>query len=347
MIIENLKIKGFRNLINADISFCNSRNLIHGRNGTGKTSILEAIFLLAFGKSFLNRKKTEMVNINSDQFFIRLNSINPYGTNRVAAGYKNRLTLYLNEKKSNIFEINDYLYPVFFSSSDYNLYIENKPYTRKMIDRFVFGVDSLYIRYILRYNRALKQKKYLLKTSRNLSELRSWNTIICELSEKIVGIKMKFIEGLNVEIKNKFDTHLTVGYKPSLKIDKGISRGSFFEQLETAAPTELKYQRSMIGPHLDGFDIQLHSKPLKIYSSGEKKIHLLMIYISFIELFKKIKKEYPVFLVDDFDTAIDENNIGFLVENYPEMQVIATSVHKNSGFDKSIELKKEMKETEN
>jgi len=310
-------------------------------NGTGKTSILEAIFLPAFGKSFLSRKKAEMINTGSDEFIIRMTSVNSNGANRLAAGYKNRLSLYLNEKKTSIFEINNYLHPVFFSSSDYYLTIESKPHTRKMMDRFIFGVDSLYIRYILGYNRALKQKNYLLKTGRNISELRSWNKIISELSVKIVGIKMKFVERLNLEIKNKFDMPLTVGYRPSLNIDQGISEAVFFQQLETLQQAELKYQRALKGPHLDGFDIRLHSKPLKFYSSGEKKIHLLMIYISFIELFKRIKKEYPVFLVDDFDTAIDDKNIGFLIENYPKMQVIATSVHKKNGFDKSIELKTE------
>jgi DNA replication and repair protein RecF len=341
LIIEYLKLNGFRNLKNYEISFCKSRNLIYGFNGVGKTSLLEAIFLLAFGKSFLNRKKSDLVNHNSNEFNIRLNCHQAHGFSQVAASYHNRFSLFLNEKKTNIFEINHYLYPVFFSSSDYNLYIENIPYTRKMIDRFIFGVDPLYIRYILGYNRALKQKNYLLKTTQDLSELRSWNKIISELAEKIVGIKMKFIEKLNSEITGKFDRGLTVRYQPSLKVEQGISRASFFQQMESRQEPELKMQRSLLGPHLDGFDILLNSKPLKFYSSGEKKIHLLMIYISFIELFRRVKQEYPVFLLDDFDTAIDSKNIDFLMKNYPEMQVIATSVTINHDFDRLIELKKE------
>jgi recombinational DNA repair ATPase RecF len=66
-----------------------------------------------------------------------------------------------------------------------------------------------------------------------------------------------------------------------------------------------------------------------------------MLYIAFIELFKRQKNEYPVFLVDDFDTAIDVENIDFLIKNYPELQVIATSVNKNNGFNRLIELRKE------
>lgn len=341
MIIKYLKLNGFRNLKNDEISFCKSTNLIYGLNGVGKTSLLEAIFLLAFGKSFINRKKSDLVNHNSSEFIIRLTCSHSHGFSQVSACYDNRFLLFLNDKRTNIFEINHYLYPVFFSSFDYNLYIENIPHTRKMFDRFIFGVNSLYIRYILGYNRALKQKNYLLKTTQDISELRSWNKIISELAEKIVEIKMKFIENLNTEITSKFDRGLTIRCRPSFVVEQGISQASFFQQMESLRESELKMQRSLLGPHLDGFDILLKSKPLKFYSSGEKKIHLLMIYISFIELFRRIKQEYPVFLLDDFDTAIDSENIDFLMKNYPEMQVIATSVSINHDFDRLIQLKKE------
>jgi len=341
LIIQDLKLKDFRNLKNYEITFCKSTNLIYGLNGAGKTSLLEAIFLLAFGKSFLNRKKSDLVNQDADEFILRLTCAHPHGFILVSACYHNHFSLFLNEKKTNIFEINQYLYPVFFSSSDYNLYIENIPYARKMIDRFIFGVYPLYIRYILGYNRALKQKNFLLKRKQDITELRSWNKIMSELAEKILEIKMKFIEKLNMEITGKFDRGLTVHWRPSLKVEQGISRDSFFQQMESVRESELKAQRSLLGPHLDGFDILLDSKPLKFYSSGEKKIHLLMIYISFIELFKRLKQEYPVFLLDDFDTAIDADNIDFLMKNYPEMQVIATSVSTNHDFHRLIQLKKE------
>ena len=97
----------------------------------------------------------------------------------------------------------------------------------------------------------------------------------------------------------------------------------------------------MAGPHLDRFSLFLDEKNLRFYSSGEKKINLLMLYISFIMLYKKEKKEYPVFLIDDYDTAIDRENIDFLMNHYPDMQIIATSVNKNSDFDQLIELIKE------
>ena len=347
MIIENLKLNGFRNLKQYQVSFYKYKNLIHGNNGAGKTSILESIFLMGYGKSFLNVKKSDILNDNSHQFSIHLSASNPYDRkNSISAVYKDKFSLFLNNKKSDIFEINNYLYPIIFSSSNYNLYIESITYIRKLLDRFIFGIDSLYIHHLLSYNRALKQKNYLLKTKQNIEEITSWNKIISEMSEKIVNIKKKFIDMLNEEIKNKFNNDLGIKYTPSFVIDTGgkerhISRMLFFEQLEKRKSSEMVYKRSLIGPHLDHFQINLNNKNLKYYSSGEKKINLLMIYIAFIELFKGLKNEYPVFLIDDFDAAIDDKNIDFIIKNYPELQVIATSVNKKKGFDQFIELIKE------
>ncbi len=357
MIIKNLKIIGFRNLQNLHVSFFKNKNLIHGLNGVGKTSILEAIFLPGFGKSFLNVKKSEIVNDDSDYFSIQLcaasldddshSQPSRQHENIISSHYetkKGKFTLLLNDKKSNIFEINHYLYPLLFSSSNYNLYIESKTQIRKLMDRFMFGIDSLYIHFLLSYNKALKQKNYLLKKKQNLDEIPSWNKILSEMSEKIVATRMKFIEMLNTEIKNKFDRDLAIDYRPSfthISTTADISQGFFLNQLEKLRQSEIIQKRSLRGPHLDHFAMLLNRKDLKFYSSGEKKINLLMLYIAFIQLFKRLKNEYPVFLVDDFDTAIDGRNIDFLIENYPDLQVIATSVNKNDRFDHLIELKKE------
>jgi len=150
-----------------------------------------------------------------------------------------------------------------------------------------------------------------------------------------------FIRQLNAEIEKKFGTHLQFLYQPSFNLEEGISHTSFFKQIEAMEKIEMITRRGMIGTHLDSYSLVLNSKPLSQYSSGEKKIHLLMIYISFIELFKNIHASYPVFLVDDFDTAIDSRNIDFLVQNYPSMQVIATSVNLHDTFNNTIQLKKE------
>lgn len=322
------------------VSFSQNRNLIYGKNGAGKTSIMEAIFIQAFGKSFLNRKKSEMIKHNCSEFHIQTEIANPHhpGTTNISAHYNDRFIIHMNQKKTTLFEINRYLYPVFFSSADYNRSIESKSHTRKMMDRFIFGVDTLYIKYLLSYNKALKQKNFLLKTERDLYELKSWNKLISELAVKLVGIKMKFVDKLNSEIKNKFDRPLSIVYSPSVDTGEEVTESDFFNRLESISRSEVKAGRSLMGPHLDTFQLILDGRNLKTFSSGQKKIHLLMAYIAFIELFEKTRREYPVFLVDDYDTAIDRENIAFLMDSYPQMQVIATSVNINGEFDRQVEL---------
>lgn len=310
-------------------------------NGSGKTTTLEAIFLLGYGKSFLNVRKSELVHDRMKEFSVDLVTRGNLGEHRISAYFDRHFSLLLDGKKATIFEINSYLYPVFFSSSNYNLLIESKSHIRKMVNQFIFGVNPLYIHYILSYNKALKQKNHLLKKRGNTAEVSSWNKTMSEFAEKIVGIRMNFINGLNTEIENRFGKHLRFTYQPSLGRRGKVSIGDFFMELEKARDIEVQRGCSLKGPHLDGFEIDLFSKNLKFYSSGEKKINLLQVYISFIEFFRKQKQDYPVFLVDDFDTAIDEQNIDFLIENYPDLQVIATSVNQNPRFDRLIELKKE------
>jgi len=342
LIVKNLLINGFRNLENKNFYFFPNKNLIHGKNGAGKTSILEAIFMLGFGKSFLNVKKSDIVNHSREDFFVKMIVQSGNRENEITGFYEQKKFSHcLNSKKSNLLEISNYLYPVFFSSSNYNLYIDSKPLFRKMVDRFIFGVFSLYIHYILSYNNILRQKNFLLKTRKNRTELNSWNKSFSDMSEKIIRSRFQFVDKLNQEILKRFNQRLSVRYSPSLNKINDFSAKSIYAELTKNMDLELKYQKSLIGPHRDGYEIKLDSKNLKFYSSGERKINLLKIYIAFIELYKNEKGESPVFLVDDFDTAIDGDNIAFLVEKYPDIQVIATSVNINENFNNLIELNKE------
>jgi len=344
LVVKNLKINGFRNLNKFNIKFGDMKNLIYGVNGCGKTSILEALYLLGFGKSFLTVHKEEMINFNSSGFFIHAEIANKSGENSLSASYDKQFKLQLNSEKGQLAEMGKYLYPLFFSSHNYNLIIDHNPYFRKMIDRFIFGVHALYLHYILRYNHLVKQKNYLLKKMGkpiNNSELDSWNKLLAETGFEIVKKRMNFINQLNNEIKEAFASELEINYCPALLAKEEISETSFFNDLRSISNSEIKCQRCLLGPQRDSFALMVSGKKLQLFSSGEKKKHLIMVYLAFINLFYRCQNDFPVFLFDDYDVAMDEKNLNFIIDHFPRMQIIATSVAKNEKFENLFELGKE------
>ena len=344
MVVKNLQINGFRNLNKFTVNFGDLKNLIYGANGSGKTSIIEALYLLGFGKSFLPVSKQEMVNFDSSGFYLQAEIAAKSGENSLLASYDKKFTLQLNNEKGSLAEIGKYLYPLFFSSLNYNLFIDHNPYFRKMIDRFIFGVHALYLHHILRYNHLVKQKNYLLKKLAkpiNNAELDSWNKLLSEAGFEIVKKRMDFINQLNNEIKEAFASELVINYCPALLSNHDISESSFFNDLCLMKNSEIKCRRSLLGPQRDQFYTLVAGKKLQLFSSGEKKKHLIMLYLAFINLFYRSQNDFPVFLIDDYDVAMDEKNMNFIIDHFPRMQIIATSVTKNDKFENLFELGKE------
>ncbi len=344
MVVKKLEINGFRNLNSFSIRFSESNNLIFGVNGSGKTSVIEALFLLGFGKSFLSVGRREMVNFNASGFFLNAEVINKSGENQLTACLEKSFSLKLNGGQAPLSQINQYLYPLFFSHFNFNQFTDYFPYFRKLVDRFIFGLNAIYLHDILRYNNILKQKNYLLKNlgrSINNSELNSWNTLLAEVGCKIFNKRMNFINQLNDATDEIFGTDLRIDYHPALLHVGAMSEKTIMNDLDAVKISEVKCRHCLLGPQRDRFAITVSGKKLSLFSSGEKKKYLVMIYVAFIELFRRVRNDSPVFLIDDYDAAMDEKNLEYLLDHFPAMQVIATSVARNENFGHLLELKKE------
>ncbi len=344
MLVKKLEINGFRNLKNFSLRFSEGKNLLFGVNGSGKTSILEALFLLGFGKSFLPVSKKELVNFDAPGFFLNAEVLNKSGENSLTACMEKSFSLQVNGERSPLAQVSQYLYPLFFSHFNYSYHSDNVPYFRKVVDRFIYGLGSLYLHDVLRYNTILKQKNYLLKNlgkTINNSELNSWNTLLAETGCTIVKKRMSFIDRLNQATSELFGPELKINYYPALLNVQALSATDMLHDLEQVQPAEIRARRSLLGPQRDRFDILFAGKKLQLSSSGEKKKYLIMVYVAFIELFRQARNDYPVFLLDDYDAAMDERNLEYVLEHFPAMQVIATSVARNDQFGHLFELKKE------
>lgn len=343
MYINKIEIYGFRNLKSKKtFSFENNKNIIFGPNGSGKTSVLEAIYLLGFGRSFLNVRKNDMLNIGSNEFFISSSVVRSDYEYNISASFRRIFSLFIDGEKTGIAEIGKNLFPLFFSSSDYVSLISSRSGLRKLFDKFIFGTDVLYSNELIEYKKIIRNKSSLLKQNPAISHLKGWNQLLAERILSITNKRVNFIREINNRLKKDHSFDLEIKYiksVPGFENTDNCSLEMVMSVLNNILEKEILYKAPLAGTHLDRYEIILDDRPLKLFSSGEKKINLLYIYLAYIGMFLSSRGEYPVFLVDDYDIAMDEKNTELLISNYPEMQIIATSVRNNKNFETILKLK--------
>lgn len=338
MYVTYLKLISFRGFSRLDLSLSPGKNLVFGPNGSGKTSILEAVFVLAFGKTFQAAGRTDLIRYGAEGFFLEAGIWASGNEHEITFQFKDQALLRIDDKKASLAEVKKKLHPVVFSSASYNYLAENQTALKKQCDRFVFGLDSLYLSSLLRYNHALRQKNCLLKGDADFPQLDSWNHLLAEQAAEIVKSRKKFTAILNAKVKAMFHIELELLYRPSVN---ETNRDAYYSALIKRRQEECRARRSICGTHRDQFYWQFAGKPLSHSSSGEKKTRLLLAFMAYLELFKEINGDFPVFLIDDFDTALDRENLALLLSAYPRMQIVATSVHRHDGFDQELEISKE------
>lgn len=344
MVVKKLEINGFRNLNGLAIEPHPGKNLIFGANGSGKTSVIEALYFLGFGKSFLPVCRRDLVRTGAAGFFLQAEVADRLGEQRVSARLETGLSLRLNGERAQLVEVSRHLYPLFFSHFLYSQVIDGVPLFRKLIDRFIFGLSSLYLHDVLRYNTALKQKNCLLRNwgkPVDISELQGWNALLAETGSKLIKKRREFTDQLNEAMAEAFGGSLSLDYHPAAGEAHPEDAAALLQELTRARDSERKARRALVGPQRDRFEMNVSGRRLALFSSGEKKKYLLMLYTAYIGLFRRCRGEHPVLLLDDFDAVMDEDNLEFVLSHFPALQVIATSVAPDRRFERRFELKKE------
>lgn len=153
--------------------------------------------------------------------------------------------------------------------------------------------------------------------------------------------RKEFVEKINHSLAGIFGSDLEIKYRPVTDTVSADLEPTLREIFAKTQRLEIAQRRTLTGPQRDSYEFLVKGKKLSLFSSGEKKKYLLMLYIAFMELFRQEKNDYPVLLVDDYDSALDERNLEFLFDHYPQVQIIATSVNRSEKFDHFIRLGKE------
>jgi len=342
LIVKSLVLKNFRNHIDTKILFSDRFNIIYGDNGQGKTNILEAIYLCASGRSHRTSKDAELVRFGSS--FYKINTF-------VDNGALNRdiIINYLLDQKKQI-SINEIplkkigslmgnLYAVLFSPEDLFIVKQGPTERRRFVDITLSQIKPAYFYNLQLLAKILKQRNMLLKSICCKPELIDtidvWNIKLAEVAASICISRQNYAKTLSelAQKQHKFLTFekevISFDYNSSIQICEVNTKSEiidiYLRQLEKCIKRDLALGYTSIGPHRDDYDILINNKSLKLYGSqGQQRSAVLSLKIAEIELINIETGQFPVLLLDDVMSELDETRQSYLMDSIKNVQTFIT-----------------------
>lgn len=328
MIIKSIKLTNFRNHSSYRLECNDETSLILGSNGWGKTSILEAIYILMRGKSF-RATDPEILKHKTDFYRIELEYMDG---EKIIATYDGKSKTFLTSDKKTARLPKKHKYPVvLFLPSDLNLISHSPSRRRDYFDRIFSEFNENYATSLSKYNKALKQRNELLKKeSLRPDMLFSWNLVLAKYGSDLHNFRVQFIADINSKLtptyqsiaKNSDQIHLT--YKTDLTSG---SDSDYLKHLEQNFTKDSYLGHTTFGVHRDDYLFEFNHKPAD-GSASRGETRSIILALKFIEadlIYQKLHQK-PIILLDDVFSELDETRRQSLIENFKNNQVIITSV---------------------
>lgn len=340
MRLKSLSIKNFRNLKELSLEFPEDTNYFAfiGKNGHGKTNLLEAIFITAISKSFRTKKLEQGVLF--DQNFCSLKSTFKTKSHQKDLEFvllKSPLKkgLKVNGVSKKAFDYIGHLNVVFFSPDDMSLIYSSPANRRRYLNLFISQFDRSYLELLTEYQQVLKQRNALLKLTKEScrlsSQLSFWDQKCAELGVEITKKRIDLVERISdmtsqfyYEVSDESDK-LKIRLLSSIK---ALDVNEYLEKLNQEKDRDIETGFTQFGPHRDDLLFLCNGKNMASYASrGEWRSLILTLKFTEIELLKEKTKEWPIFLLDDVFSELDEVRQNYLFNKLKGVQTFITTTH--------------------
>lgn len=338
MKLKKLKIKNFRNYKDQELNFDQNLNIFLGDNAQGKTNLLESIHLLSLTRSHRTYKDKELILINEDQadLYAEIENKNSKLVLELQISNKGKKTKvnYLNQSKLSDFV--GRLNVVLFSPEDLSLIKGSPSVRRKFIDMELGKIKPVYLQYLNEYQKVLKQRNSLLKQQKiDDLVLDIYDEQLANYGSKLIKDRMQFIAKLKkiaVKLHQELSMNqeeLMINYKPSVFFDNNIEK-MFLDELKANRKKDIENKNTLKGPHRDDLAIYINEKEVqKFGSQGQQRLSTLSLKLSEVELINQEIGEYPILLLDDVMSELDNNrqiSLMKLIENKVQTFITTTTL---------------------
>ena len=315
MRIDSLQLFQFRNYKDVQIQFNPEIIVLYGTNGAGKTNILESIYVGTIGKSHRTNDTSDMLMFNAEEAgivvkFEKKDTPQKVNIKLFRQGAKD---IRLNDTKISQKELIGTLNTVIFCPEDLQLIKGTPSGRRRFLDMEISQTSATYYHQLMQYNRLLQQRNAILKEYRGKQNMASF--IVKKRLESLKKINL-LIDLMNRKLTGGLE-NLTIGYEQPY-MDNGsleYTKEGFYERIKAALPQDRHRLSTSVGPHRDDLRFFSDTMDLKKFGSqGQQRTAVLSLKLSELEFIKSEVGEYPVLLLDDVLSELDESRRANLLQ---------------------------------
>ncbi|MBR6821181.1 MAG: DNA replication/repair protein RecF [Bacilli bacterium] len=340
MKIHHLKLLNFRNYEKMEVSFSPKYNIIFGNNGSGKTNLVESIYVLALTKSF--RGTVDKILLMNSKDVCRIEG-------EVSDKYTNKYKLILKDggkkvkiNNTKVDKLSDYISQisvVLFNPDDLRFIKDSPTIRRKAINLEISQINNSYLKNLNMYNKLLKQRNSYLKTTNiNANSSSEFLTILTnklvDYGEKIYESRRKYINLLNQKIGELYNSICGI---QDLKLEyisdyKDFDRDKILKKYQDNLNRDIILGKTTVGIHHDDIKFKLEGYNIKDYGSeGQQKNAIIAYKLTELEIFYQIRGNYPILILDDLFSELDRfkiNNILNLINDDIQTFITTTEIDK-------------------
>ncbi|RZJ69560.1 DNA replication/repair protein RecF [Flavobacterium sp.] len=323
MHLRKISLLHYKNLTDASFDFDDKINCFVGKNGVGKTNVLDAVYHLAYGRSYFNPLAMQNIQHGAEFFVVEGEFEKDDRSELIVCSLKKgqKKTLKRNGKIYDKFSDHIGFIPlVIISPTDRDLIAEGSEIRRSFIDSVISQLDATYLQNLIHYQKILTQRNALLKYFAANRTFDNETLVIYDeqlevLAHPIFEKRQEFLSEF-VPIFNEYHKTITDSSESvQIVYQSHLTQNGMLALLRDHIQRDRTLQYTSVGIHKDDLSFEIDGHPIKKFGSqGQQKSFLIALKLAQFEFVKKQSGQKPILLFDDIFDKLDETRVGKIVE---------------------------------
>ncbi len=318
MFLRKLNLFHFKNIEEARLEFQSDVLCFLGKNGSGKTNLLDAIYYLSFTKSAINPSDAQNIQQGQSQFINKGEFDMDGRTREVTCSFQLGQKKMIREDGQDYTKFSEHVgkYPVvLIAPQDIELIWDGSEMRRKFFDTLISQLDKIYLESLITYGNHLKQRNSLLRTFSETGKidhdlLASYDQKIILAGNYINAKRNEFVIGFRPFLTRHYQFLSESNEEVDIQYRSDLEKASFESLLQINLQRDILLQRTSTGIHRDDFDFLMNGNELKKFGSqGQQKSFLIALKLAEFQCIAEAKQFKPILLLDDIFDKLDDQRI--------------------------------------